>query len=57
MKKLHLKWLNYWCSVLFRCFCQAVVKEDLARAERFRQRYFRADKKRRALMKSMGVQS
>ena len=26
-------------------------------AGRFRQRYFRADKKHRALMKSMGVQS
>lgn len=56
MKKLRLWWLNLYCSVLFRCFCKSYAEDKMELAERFRQRYLRTDRKRQALMKSLGVQ-
>lgn len=53
MKKLYLKWLNCWCSVLFRCFCKSYAEDNMGLAERFRQRYIHADRKRSELIKSM----
>lgn len=53
MKKLHLWWLNLYCSALFRCFCKSYVEDEMGMAARYQQRYIRVDRKRQALKKTM----
>lgn len=55
MTKLRLKYLDWYCRVLFRCFCQAFANDEMKVASRFHRRYMRADKKRRALMNKLGM--
>ena len=55
MTKLRLKYLNWYCRVLFHCFCRAFANDERQVAIRFQRRYMRADKKRRALMNKLGM--
>ena len=55
MIKLRLKYLDWYCRVLFHCFCQAFANDEMKMASRFHRRYMRADKKRRALMIKLGM--
>jgi hypothetical protein len=55
MTKLHLKYMDWYCRLLFRCFCQAFVEDNRKAAIAFHRRYMRADKKRRALMNKLGM--